>query len=202
MIKVSKVNINILILLTGIIFSGCNSDGNSLESTTDGNNGNTTIPIISSEFKADYLLALNKVRGVQQNCGVEGDFLATTALTWNSKLYQAAYEHSYDLATTNTFSHSGSGQATDITGVKLGKSSTFNERIEAYGYTSYSTIGENIGAGTNSDTATKIVLQLMASDGHCANIMNPKYKEVGMAMSTNTNSKFVYYWTQNFGTAR
>ena len=198
-----KVNINILTLLIALIFSGCNSDGNTLETTTnDDNTLNTTIPVISTEFKKAYLLELNKVRSVEQSCGSEGNFLATTALTWNTKLYQAAYEHSYDLATTNTFSHSGSGQASDITGVKLGKASTFKERIVANGYKSYSSIGENIGAGTNSDTAKKIVLQLMASDGHCANIMNSKYKEVGMAMSKNTNSRLVHYWTQNFGTPR
>jgi uncharacterized protein YkwD len=197
-----KVNINILIPLIAIIFTGCSTDGNSLEATTNNDNTvNTTVPVISTEFKEAYLLELNKARKVQQSCGDEGVFRATTALTWNTKLYQAAYEHSFDLATTNTFSHTGSGQATDLTGVKLGKSSTFQERIEAYGY-KYASIGENIGAGTNSDTAKKIVLQLMKSDGHCANIMNPKYKEVGMAMTKNTNARLVYYWTQNFGTPR
>jgi uncharacterized protein YkwD len=197
-----KVNINILILSIGISFTGCSTDGNSLEATTnDDNTLNTTVAVLSTEFKEAYLLELNKARSVQQSCGVEGTFLATTSLTWNNKLYQAAYEHSFDLASTNTFSHRGSGQATDITGMALGKASTLTERIEAYGY-KYASIGEYIGAGTNSDTAKKIVLQLMKSDGHCANIMNPKYKEIGMALSKNANSKYVHYWTQSFGTPR
>jgi uncharacterized protein YkwD len=59
---------------------------------------------------------------------------------------------------------------------------------------------ENIGAGTFTDTPTKLVAQLMRSSGHCANIMNPKFTEVGMAMVKKSSSKYTYYWTQNFGT--
>ena len=151
--------------------------------------------------KNRYLLEINKARSIPQDCGTRGVFYETIALIWNDKLYNAAYEHSNDLARTNTFAHTGSGQATDITGVALGKASTFQERIEAYGY-KHSRIGENIASGTNSNTAKKVIAQLMKSDGHCANIMHPDYREIGMAMSKNVNSKYVHYWTQNFGTPR
>ncbi|HIP50567.1 MAG TPA: CAP domain-containing protein [Campylobacterales bacterium] len=193
-----KVNINILILLIGLIFSGC-----STEKSTNGTNVvNTHNVVISDQLKNAYISELNRVRSIPQDCASRGIYYATTPLTWNDKLYNAAYEHSYDMATSNTFSHTGSGQATDTTGVKLGKASTFKERIVANGYKSYSSIGENIASGTTSDTAKKVVAQLMASDGHCANIMNSNYKEVGMAVSKNTNSKYTHYWTQNFGTRR
>ena len=198
--KVNKININFFILLSSLIFYGCNAEKNSNE--TNNVVINTHRVEISNQLKNTYIFELNKVRSIPQDCGSKGIYYETTPLTWNTKLYQAAYEHSNDLATSNTFSHTGSGQASDITGVKLGKASTFKERIVANGYKSYSSIGENIGAGTNSDTAKKIVLQLMASDGHCANIMNSNFKEVGMAMSKNTNSRLVHYWTQNFGTPR
>ena len=186
-------------LLIGTFLIGCNSEKNN----ANNNNVvvNTHIANISVQLKNTYLFELNQARSIPQDCGTRGIFYEAIPLTWNTKLYRAAYEHSNDLAKTNTFSHRGSGEVTDRTGRSLGKASTSTERVEAHGYT-YSQIGENIGAGTNTNTAQKVVAQLMKSDGHCANIMSPDYREVGMAMSRNSNSKFVYYWTQNFGTAR
>ena len=197
--KVNKNYVNILMLVMGIIFYGCNSDKGNAES----NNVivNTHIAGVSTEEKNIYLLEINKIRSIPQDCGSRGIYYGTIALTWNDKLYKAANEHSNDLAKTNTFSHAGSGQASDLTGVRLRKASTFKERIEAYGY-QYTGIGENIASGTNSNTAKKVIAQLMKSDGHCANIMHPDYREIGMAMSKNVNSKYVHYWTQNFGTPR
>ncbi len=200
--KKNKIYINSLLLSIGILLHGCNAESEKENLDNSSNTVvNTSTATISTELKNEYLLEINKARSMPQDCGSEGIFYEAVALTWNDKLYQAAYEHSYDLATTNTFSHSGSGEATDITGVQLGKKSTAKERIEAYGY-QYSLIGENIASGTNSSTAKKVVAQLMKSAGHCANIMNPKYREVGMAMSKNSASTYTYYWTQNFGTPK
>ena len=153
----------------------------------------------SNNFKNQYLNAINQARKQSQNCGTFGQFSAAPLLTWNEKLYSAAYEHSNDMATTNTFSHSGSGQASDSVGVSLGKASSARERIDAYGY-KWRRYAENIGAGTDIDTAEIIVSQLLKSDGHCANIMNPLLSEVGMAMVKKSNAKYIHYWTQNFGT--
>jgi len=158
-------------------------------------------PEISNNFKNEYLDAINRARSESRTCGTAGYFEATRALRWNDRLYGAAYEHSNDMATTNTFSHNGSGQVSDVVGVSLGKSSTAGERISAYGY-AWQRYAENIGAGTDIDTAEEIVNQLLASDGHCANIMNPLLQEVGMAMVKNTNTHYVHYWTQDFGTPR
>jgi uncharacterized protein YkwD len=155
---------------------------------------------ITSDFKVDYLEAINNARSQSRTCGSEGYFEATTALLWNDKLYGAAYEHSNDMALTNNFSHDGSGQASDLVGLELGRASTVGDRIEAYGY-EWQRYAENIGAGTDTDTAEKIVNQLLDSAPHCANIMNPLLKEVAMAMVKNSNSDYVYYWTQDFGTS-
>ena len=165
---------------------------------TEPNTGNSQeIPTITEAFEQEYLVELNKVRTINQYCG--SDFLAAaSAFIWSEKLYKSSYEHSYDLATSNTFSHSGSGQESDWTGTVLGHESSLSERIDAYNY-SWSGIAENIGAGTNIDTAAEIVAQLMSSEGHCKNIMNSDYTEVGMAMVKNSDSDYVHYWTQNFG---
>jgi uncharacterized protein YkwD len=155
--------------------------------------------VLSAALKDEYLNIINQARSRNQTCGSRGYFTATTSLRWSDKLYSSAYEHSYDMATSNTFSHEGSGEVSDLTGVREGGKSIVPERLESYGY-KWNRYAENIGAGTDIETSEKIVSQLLASDGHCANIMNPLLKEVGMAMVKNSNTKYVYYWTQNFGT--
>lgn len=158
-------------------------------------------PVLSEANIKSYLDAINQARTQQQNCGSKGVFPATHKLTWNDKLYKAAYQHSNDLAQSNTFSHSGSGTASDLTGVSLGKASSMVERIEDYGYL-WSRLGENIAAGTNTDTPEKVIQQWLDSDGHCANLMSSNFTEIGMAMVKNTSATYTHYWTQNFGTPR
>jgi len=40
---------------------------------------------------------------------------------------------------------------------------------------------------------------LLDSPKHCANIMNEKFTEIGVAIVINPNSRYKIYWTQNFG---
>jgi uncharacterized protein YkwD len=161
-------------------------------------NSNNEIPVLSTSQQNEYLNAINLARSVEQDCRTKGKFPATLPLNWSDKLYKSSYEHSYDLATSNTFSHDGSGTASDWTGTALGTQSSMKERIEHYNY-SWSRIGENIAAGTATNTATLVVQQWLDSDGHCANIMNASFTEVGMAMVQNASSTYTHYWTQNFG---
>ena len=170
-----------------------------INGTANQGGNDNSIPVLSSEEISDYLNAINQARAVQQNCHSKGIFPAVAPLSWNNKLYQAAYEHSYDLATSNTFSHTGSGTATDWTGVALGKPSSPGDRIEHYHY-NWRGYGENIAAGTFTNTATIAVQQWLDSDGHCANLMSSNHTEVGMAMVYNASSTYTHYWTQNFGT--
>jgi uncharacterized protein YkwD len=180
--------------LTVVLLTSCNTGKES-----NINDLSLDAPVISNSFKDEYLNAINRARSSNQICGEKGLFIATSALRWSDKLYGAAYEHSKDMAQSNTFSHNGSGQVTDIVGTLRGKSSTPSDRIDAYGYR-WVRYAENIGAGTDIDTAEKSVNQLLKSDGHCANIMNPLLKDVGIAMVKNSSSSYIYYWTQCFGT--
>jgi uncharacterized protein YkwD len=161
----------------------------------------SSTPTFSQNKIDEYLFAINKARSTQQNCGTGGAFSATTALLWNEKLYKSSYEHTQDLISSQTFSHFGSGSASDWTGTVLGKSSVLDERIETYNY-KWKTIGENIGAGTLIDTAEKMVDKWLKSDNHCANLMNPNFTEVGMVLIKDENSLYTHYWTQNFGTPK
>ena len=159
------------------------------------------IPILSKADKEHYLNVINQARSMEQDCHSKGVFPAVSALVWNDKLYKASYEHINDLVKTETFSHDGSGTEHDWTGYKLGKQSSFVERIENYDY-NWSSVGENIAAGTYTNTAQVAVQQWLDSDGHCANLMSANFTEVGMAILHDTSSKYKYYWNQNFGTPR
>ena len=120
-------------------------------------------------------------------------------LRWNSKLALAAKIHSNDLAESNTFSHTGSGESSDIVAQldHPGTGSTMQERIEYTGYTEWTYLGENIAGGQS--TVQEVIDAWIGSPGHCRNLMREEFTEVGMTRVNNTNSKYKSYWTQDFG---
>ena len=73
------------------------------------------------------------------------------------------------------------------------------DRVNATGY-GWLTLGENIAAGY--PTVDSVIDGWMASDGHCANMMNPNFREVGLACVANPASTYKTYWTMNAGKAR
>lgn len=107
-------------------------------------------------------------------------------LTLNSQLGQAAQNHTNDMVSKRYFSHTSPSGG------------TMTSRVNATGYV-YSTIGENIAAG--SSTANATMTQWMNSPGHRANILNPKFRELGVGYAP-SNDQYRYYWTQVFGSAR
>jgi len=156
----------------------------------------TTAPLNISN--SDILLAINKIRAMARDChdglGVVGP---VAPLRWSETLYAAAYEHSNDLAQSNTFAHEGSGTIWDITGSNNGAPSLFNERIEANGYGEFYVVGENIAGGQES---IEVAIQAwLDSPAHCTNLMSDKYHEVGVAVVVNPDADYEIYWTQNFG---
>jgi uncharacterized protein YkwD len=108
------------------------------------------------------------------------------SLTLNSQLGQAAQNHTNDMVSKSYFSHTSPSGG------------TMTSRVNATGYV-YSTIGENIAAG--SSTANTTMTQWMNSPGHRANILNPKFRELGVGYAP-SNDQYRYYWTQVFGSAR
>ncbi|HBZ93014.1 MAG TPA: hypothetical protein DEO91_04725, partial [Pseudomonas sp.] len=49
------------------------------------------------------------------------------------------------------------------------------------------------------DTTAKVVEGWLASPGHCANIMNPAFSELGAAYANDPQSDAGIYWTALFG---
>ena len=161
--------------------------------TNDHNNSSQT-----DTFKQKYLKLINEARAQGRKCGKYGYMPAVSPVTWNDKLYHAALEHSKDMAKSNTFSHTGSGTQTDETAQAKhpGQGSTVKERLAHNNYQWHS-YGENIAAGM--DQASEAINGWLKSPGHCQNIMDASFKEVGMAVYYNQESDYYYYWTQVFG---
>ena len=134
--------------------------------------GDTTAAI----NKEKLLELVNEARKKGCNCG-DTYYGPAPALPWDELLEKAAFDHSADMASKNYFSHdSPSGTTPD-------------QRIKSAGY-KWLAYGENIGLGYVDEKA--VVKAWLGSTGHCRNIMNKNYKEVGVA-------KVKGYWTADFG---
>ncbi|WP_268800461.1 CAP domain-containing protein [Pseudomonas huanghezhanensis] len=126
---------------------------------------------------------INTARAQPRTCGTQ-DFAATAPLAWNAILGTAAQGHSRAMANNNFFDH------LDRDGRTPG------DRAELAGYAGQQ-VGENIAAG--QDTPRKVVDGWLASAGHCANLMNPQFRELGAAYATDPKSDAGVYWTAMFG---
>lgn len=69
-------------------------------------------------------------------------------------------------------------------------------RAEAAGYADWVTVGENLAAGQRTPEA--VVTAWMASPAHRANILDPRYTEIGVARALGGRQGI--YWAQEFGT--
>ncbi len=127
-------------------------------------------------FRAELLELVNAYRQTGCDCG--GVYFAPVEpVVWNDLLELAAKNHTKDMEKGNFFSHTGSD----------GNNPAY--RIKAVGYNA-STWGENIAKGY--PTAKSAVQGWIKSEGHCKNIMNPAFQDMGVAVKGTL-------WTQVFG---
>ena len=134
----------------------------------------------------NILQRVNEARAKSRRCGSQS-FDPAPALSWNAELGDTALAHSRDMAKQKYFAH----QAPD--------GSQVSDRATRAGYR-WERIGENIAAGQGS--AEQVVAGWLASPGHCSNIMNATFTEMGAAYAINKDSAAVSYWTQVFGKPR
>lgn len=136
---------------------------------------------------AAILEGVNAARAAGHVCG-DKSFPPAAPLRWNGNLGEAALEHSADMASKRYFSH------TSKEGGAVG------ERARQAGY-NWGRIGENIAFGQHTPQET--LEGWLASPGHCANIMNADFTEMGAAYAVTTEQRTnVAYWTQTFGKPR
>jgi uncharacterized protein YkwD len=129
-------------------------------------------------FEDEVLRLSNQYRQAGATCGTTS-YAPAPPLATSPALRCAARLHSKDMQDRNYFSH------TTPDGV------TFDQRITQAGYR-WRTIGENIAAGYRTPAA--VVQGWMQSPGHCQNIMNGTFTQLGVGFYGE------YRWTQDFGT--
>ncbi len=135
-------------------------------------------PHVSGTVNKDLMLSLiNQVRQQGCRCG-STNMPPVGTVTWNNQLEAAAFAHADDMNQRNYFSHTGAD------------GSSAGDRITRAGY-NWRTYGENIAKGYSNEQA--VVNGWIQSEGHCKNIMNGSFREMGVARSG-------AYWVQEFGT--
>lgn len=137
----------------------------------------------SAPMEAAVLAEVNVRRQRGAACG-DKSFGPAAPLSGSAALEQAARAHSVDMAARNYFSHTSQDGR------------TVQQRLQAAGYRG-GAYGENIAAGR--ETAHDTVEQWMQSPGHCANIMDPSFRLLGVGHAYSAASSFGHYWTQDFG---
>jgi len=130
---------------------------------------------------------VNQARATPRNCGNQA-FNAARPVRWNSTLAEASRLHAEDMARHNYVGHRGRD------------GSDPGQRVQRAGYR-YRATGENIAAGRQMNPEDAVA-GWIRSPGHCANLMNPAYAEMGAAFAVNARSELGVYWTQAFGTPR
>lgn len=135
----------------------------------------------SAQFKREFLQQINSVRASGCICGTT-NMPPAPPLAWNNNLEHSAKGHAWDMSNNSYFSHTS----------KDGRGMEDRIVLAGYYFNGFKSfvIGENIAFGQAG--INEVMKGWLKSEGHCKNLMNPKFKEVGVA----ENHK---YWVQDFG---
>ncbi|OFY46794.1 MAG: hypothetical protein A2X22_04845 [Bacteroidetes bacterium GWF2_49_14] len=125
--------------------------------------------------RSKLLREVNSARNKGRFCGTKW-YKAVNPVKWNQQLELAARDHSKDMFDNQFFSHTGSD----------GKN--VDDRIYTQHYF-WSACGENVAYGALYED--EVMKEWLKSPGHCVNIMNPAYTEMGAWLTG-------MYWTQVF----
>jgi uncharacterized protein YkwD len=123
---------------------------------------------------------VNDIRAKGTRCG-DRAFAPAAPVRLSSTLSSVALGHAADMAQHDYFEHE------DLAG------HTPAERVRAVGYAE-KLVGENIAYGPES--AEEVVQGWLDSPGHCENIMDPRFAEMGIAVSAGRASRRGLYWVQ------
>ena len=130
---------------------------------------------------ARTLELVNAARSQPRHCGNRA-FAPAPPLTLDRTLDSVAYGHATDMAEHNYFEHE------DLAGHSPA------DRVRAVGYRE-KLVGENIAFGPR--TADEVVQGWLDSPGHCENIMDPRFAQMGIAYAAG-HTKRGLFWVQLF----
>ncbi len=167
-----KIKLYSFFLLFSCVLFSCQED-----ETDPSQDDNTSLETTFNVNGQELVNLVNKYRTEGCRCGGE-QMPAIGTITWNETLAKTAYLHSKDMNDQNYFSHTG----------KDGSDPGIRMERQSYDWRTY---GENIAKGYTNEQA--VVEGWIDSEGHCRNIMNPNFEEMGVGREGE-------YWTQVFGT--
>jgi uncharacterized protein YkwD len=136
----------------------------------------------AAELAAQALELVNEVRAHGTRCG-ERQFAAAPPLSLSGTLAKVALGHAADMAEHDYFEHR------DLSGQSPA------DRVRAGGYRE-KLVGENIAYGPKS--VEEVVQGWLDSPGHCENIMDPRFAEMGIAYAAGRSGRRGMYWVQLF----
>jgi uncharacterized protein YkwD len=129
---------------------------------------------------ARVLALVNEVRARGTRCGTR-NFAPAPPVASSGTLAGVALGHATDMAAHDYFEHED----------RAGRSPA--DRVRAVGYREQ-LVGENIAYGPSS--ADEVVRGWLDSPGHCENIMDPRFEEMGIAYAPGRTAKRGLYWVQ------
>jgi uncharacterized protein YkwD len=132
--------------------------------------------------RARVVELVNAARSKSRRCGSER-YPAAPPLLASRDLDAAAARHARDMMKRKFFEHTGSD------------GSQPKDRVKRAGYQSRLT-GENIALGPES--AEEVVAGWLASPGHCENIMDARFQDIGVGIASGRKRGQIY-WVQTFG---
>jgi uncharacterized protein YkwD len=140
----------------------------------------------AASVAGDVLKLVNAARATARHCG-RSAYPAAPPLRLNPLLTRAAQAHAEDMLRYGYFDHTGHDGSTPA------------RRVAATGY-GYRIVGENLASGPES--AQEAVQGWLASPGHCQNIMDARFAELGAAFAASRSGEPRIYWVQEFALPR
>lgn len=133
-----------------------------------------------AQVEDEIFTAVNRARASGRRCGSR-QFPPAAPLRYSEILSDVAQARSDAMAAGDRFEHVD------------GRGRTPADRVRGAGYAAH-IVGENIAAGAT--TAREAVEGWLASAGHCSNIMDSRFTEMGVAYAFSSRSRAGTYWTQ------
>ena len=128
----------------------------------------------------EVLKLVNRARAAARQCGSK-PYPAAEPLRLSGELSRAAVDYAAMMASSSRLEHRGLDGSVPA------------DRVRRAGYAA-ELVGENIAGGVPD--AAGVVAGWLASPGHCANIMEPRFTEMGLGYALNASSEFQIYWSQ------
>jgi uncharacterized protein YkwD len=132
------------------------------------------------ELSVRALELVNEVRARGTRCGAKS-FAPAPPLNLSGTLGTVALGHASDMAEHSYFEHQ------DLSGHSPA------DRVRAVGYRE-KLVGENIAYGPQS--VDEVMRGWLESPGHCENIMDPRFAEMGLALAPGHGVRHGLYWVQ------